>query len=385
MTQHQKHAKLAKPYAGKFHHNEIAVLGTPCGNIKQLSYQIIKQLKGTMRVAYVDADHQSADTDDVDPNTSLSYGAYSEYVDKINFHRFDTHQLFNDYSNRQLFAYNDLVMVNGNHFQAEKQIVVIDPKKNLEKKLHKLTNVKLILFAENTMEIPSYLSEHIRNISEIPLLKIDDAQQISEWIKNDYTRQLPKINGLVLAGGKSVRMRRDKSTIDYHGSPQRDHMYQLLQKLTHETYISIRHDQQGVAENGISSISDTFIGLGPYGAILSAFRMDPNAAWLITACDQPYLDEATLTTLIRARNRSKVATCFYNPETDFPEPLITIWEPRAYGVLLNFLSLGYSCPRKILINSDIEMIRLEDDLPLRNVNTPEEYVEAMKLLGKSAH
>jgi len=67
-----------------------------------------------------------------------------------------------------------------------------------------------------------------------------------------------------------------------------------------------------------------------------------------------------------------MATCFHNPETDFPEPLITIWEPRAYPRLLEFLSLGYSCPRKALINSDVQEIDIPDLQLLSNVNTPEE-------------
>ena len=63
-----------------------------------------------------------------------------------------------------------------------------------------------------------------------------------------------------------------------------------------------------------------------------------------------------------------MATAIYNPETGFPEPLITIWEPRSYQVILNFLAQGYSCPRKVLINSDINLLKLEEPRVLLNVN-----------------
>ena len=121
--------------------------------------------------------------------------------------------------------------------------------------------------------------------------------------------------------------------------------------------------------------------MGPFGAILSAFQTNPNAAWLVAACDQPLIDAGVLKELISKRNPSKYATAFYNPETDFPEPLITIWEPRAYSELLHFLSLGYSCPRKVLINSDIELLELEDSLVLKNANTPEEYEQLKRLVS----
>ena len=98
-------------------------------------------------------------------------------------------------------------------------------------------------------------------------------------------------------------------------------------------------------------------------------------------CDTPFIDEELLNQLISNRNPSKLATCFHNPETKFPEPLITIWEPRAYPVLLQFLSMGYSCPRKVLINSDIEELTLEQPDKLFNANNMEEYEWVKEKLG----
>ena len=63
-----------------------------------------------------------------------------------------------------------------------------------------------------------------------------------------------------------------------------------------------------------------------------------------------------------------------------PEPLITIYEPKSYPVLLQYLAQGYSCPRKMLINSDIEIVEVDDNL-IRNINTPEEYAAAIKELN----
>jgi len=44
------------------------------------------------------------------------------------------------------------------------------------------------------------------------------------------------------------------------------------------------------------------------------------------------------------------------------------------------LSQGYACPRKVLINSEIEMLPCPDEFVLRNANTPEEYEAAIKAL-----
>lgn len=59
------------------------------------------------------------------------------------------------------------------------------------------------------------------------------------------------------------------------------------------------------------------------------------------------------------------------------EPLITIYEPKAYPILMQYLAQGYSCPRKMLINSDVEIVEVDNDF-IRNINTPEEYKSAKK-------
>ena len=155
----------------------------------------------------------------------------------------------------------------------------------------------------------------------------------------------------------------------------------MVSKHTEKTYMSCRQDQVSDLKEHFEVLPDTVEGLGPFGALLSAFREYPDAAWLVAACDLPLLDHDVLSDLSNRRNASKMATAFHNPETGFPEPLITIWEPKAYPVLLHFLSLGYSCPRKLLINSDVKVIELKDDEALININTKAEYNNAKKLLS----
>ncbi|MBS1689214.1 MAG: NTP transferase domain-containing protein, partial [Bacteroidetes bacterium] len=132
-------------------------------------------------------------------------------------------------------------------------------------------------------------------------------------------------------------------------------------------------------------LEDAYIDLGPYGAILSAFKAAPEAAWLITACDLPLLDLNTLQYLVKHRDTTKVATTFKSPHDGLPEPLITIWEPRSYPILLSFLSEGRTCPRKALINSDINILISPDHTVLMNVNTPEEMEMAKQIIKQKQY
>ena len=235
------------------------------------------------------------------------------------------------------------------------------------------------------VEIPEFLKEKLNNWAEIPVFNLNEIDKITDFIIAKIT--VPPINALILVGGKSTRMGRDKSQIDYHGKPQWQFMADVLRGLNLEVFISCREEQAAQFE-GENLIFDSFTGLGPFGAIASAFRENPNTAWLVVACDLPLLNENTLKTLIENRKPSAIATTYRSPESaeGFPEPLITIWEPNSYAILLQFLTQGVSCPRKVLINSDTHIIDPSVPEALMNVNTPEEMilVKSEKLIAKSA-
>lgn len=370
---HQKHAKLSRPAYGTFHRREWAILGTPCGRIQQLSRGLIERLSERYRLAYLDADHQHGDEKPVDTKSMLTYGAAFEYTDKITHHRFERRGKLDSFQFRPWFNDQDAVLVNGNHFAADRQIVVIDPKKedSLRRKLDRLTNVCAILVTKEGPESYDFLRKHLGDRSHLPVFQLEDVAGIAAWLEKELAQQ-PSLYGLVLAGGKSQRMGADKGLIDYHGAPQREYLYHLLEPFCEKTFLSCRADQADEMPAGFDLLTDNFLDLGPYGAILSAFRAYPESAWLVVACDLPLIDAEALRELTGKRNPSRVATAYHNPETNFPEPLITLWEPRAYPVLLQFLAQGFSCPRKALINSDVEVITPERPEVLRNVNTPEE-------------
>lgn len=382
---HQKHAKLTRPNYGVFGRNEWAIIGTPCGKIQQLAFALTEQLSDTYKVAYVDADHKSADQEESegrDNHSAMAHGAHLEYTDKITFHRFDTKAKLDTYQYRQYFNEQDLVLVNGNHFKAKKQVVVIDPKKeqSLSKKLDRLTDVDLILLTESDQAIFPFLKESLDNWQDIPVLAMEDIAGIAQFLKIKMEAAVPPLFGLVLAGGKSQRMGEDKGLINYHGQIQREYMADLLGGLCDTTFISCRPEQADEIESH-PTLPDTIAGLGPFGAILSAFLAFPNHAWMVVACDLPLLDQKTLAQLKATRNPSKIATAFNSPVNEFPEPLISIWEPKAYPILLQFLAQGYSCPRKVLINSDVQLLDAVNPNALSNVNNPEEKEEVFGILN----
>jgi len=389
---HVKHADIPRPDYGNFHRNEWAILGAPCDVIRNLAFSLTEGISGQFRVGWADADHQGAELSPTgeDHNISiLTQGAAMEYTDKISFHRFDQITKPDNFHFRAKFEAQDLVLLNGNHFPGKRQIVLIDPRKeaSLRKKTALLTRVELIILGKDQTEPYPFLLEHLSASGQPlpPLVPIDDLPAIRNWLLARLRHSVAPLYGLVLAGGKSTRMGTDKSLIAYHGVPQKDFAAKTLAQACEKVFISIRHDQKADAQSPFTYLPDTFLHLGPMGALLSAFRMHPDAAWLAIACDLPLLDAPTLRHLTEERHSGKLATAFVSPVNQLPEPLVAIWEPRSYPVLLQFLSQGYSCPRKVLLNSDVHLLHPQNPEALSNVNNPSEREEIRKKLNKDQY
>jgi molybdopterin-guanine dinucleotide biosynthesis protein A len=167
-------------------------------------------------------------------------------------------------------------------------------------------------------------------------------------------------------------MGKDKGALDYRGKPHREFTADLIAPRCDKTFLSCRGDQVDSIDSSYELLADSFLELGPYGAMLSAFRVNPNVAWLVLACDLPLIDEATIEHLIASRDPQRTATAFRNVHDGFPEPLITIWEPRSYPTLLGYLGQGRCCPRKVLINADVQLLDPPVPDALENANAPED-------------
>ena len=184
--------------------------------------------------------------------------------------------------------------------------------------------------------------------------------------------------GLVLAGGHSRRMQRDKAALEFAGETQLARAVRLVRALAPATYVSVRADQRAEAERSrYPQIVDRLTDVGPAAGILAALDTRPDHAWLVVAVDLPLLDAATLARLVAARDADGLATAYAAAENGLPEPLCAIWEPASRAPLEAFVSAGKSCPRKFLLTHGARLLPLATPDALANVNTPGEYAAAL--------
>jgi molybdopterin-guanine dinucleotide biosynthesis protein A len=175
------------------------------------------------------------------------------------------------------------------------------------------------------------------------------------------------IKGLLLAGGMSTRMGRDKASLVYGGVstlPIAVWLHGLLGKVCGQAYLSLRAGQRGFA--GLDRIDDA--GQGPAGALLAAYLHDPTATWLVLACDFPFVKEEALRFLASRGGAFK-------SNDGAVDPLFAVWEPRALAALEEDVARGQTSPRRILIRLGTKAWKCPWPEQVRNVNTAGEAAE----------
>lgn len=189
------------------------------------------------------------------------------------------------------------------------------------------------------------------------------------------------VRGLVLAGGRSGRMGQDKGLQRYHGSPQVLWLTALLRHLCESVRVSVSAEQLDVDPyRTLLTVVDATPDQGPAGGLLAAWDAIPETAWLAVAVDMPFVDLATLETLLAGRGAGTLATAFRHPDGVL-EPVCALWEPHARPRLRERLAEGdRSLTRLLEAGPTTELVPPRAEV-LESVNTPAEHRRALRRLA----
>lgn len=177
------------------------------------------------------------------------------------------------------------------------------------------------------------------------------------------------IKGLVLAGGASKRMGRDKGNLKYYHQPQKYHMAEMLTGLGLDTYISIRKEQEYSSD--FTYIFDHYEHIGPMAGLLSAFE-HYKTAWLVVGCDYPFLKTKHLEYLLSKRDKNKVATVFSEKDNRFLLPTIAIYELHFLPLLQHSIHHKEYSLQKLLKKNDINIITTQNQA-FKSIDNPAAY------------
>jgi molybdopterin-guanine dinucleotide biosynthesis protein A len=175
-------------------------------------------------------------------------------------------------------------------------------------------------------------------------------------------------------------MGRDKAALEYRGRSQVAIAFDLVSHHCQRAFVSVRPEQTNdPARAALPQIVDEIAGLGPIAGIAAAQAAHPEAAWLVVACDLPFLGDAAIARLVAARGDHAIVA-YRSAHDGLPEPLCAIYEPSTRAAILDAIGRDRRCPRKFVIESGVPLLDQADPAALDNVNTPQEFASAVARL-----
>jgi molybdopterin-guanine dinucleotide biosynthesis protein A len=188
--------------------------------------------------------------------------------------------------------------------------------------------------------------------------------------------------GLVLAGGHSSRMGRDKGLLDYRGIPHQFYLESVLKKFCARVLLSVKASQTLLEPTQHEYIIDNpaYENTGPIGAVLNAHESFPDKALFVISCDLPYFNKTCAKNVMDERDPSRAATAFFNTEAEQPEPLVTIYENIFLRGLGDAFRNGENSLRRMLKKSDVKLIQQNNPRCFQSADTPEDFEIAKRWL-----
>jgi molybdopterin-guanine dinucleotide biosynthesis protein A len=201
----------------------------------------------------------------------------------------------------------------------------------------------------------------------------------------------------ILAGGASSRMGEDKSLLEFDGVPQLVRIVELVQPIVNSVTIVVsrrRYQALGfreITDQVRSAVDIGHAGAGPLAGIAAALS-DSDLPWnLILASDLPHLSEPWLERILRRAMDSSAQAVL--PRTDRGiQPLAAVYHLSCRAHIDAVLASGIRKVTEAVGGLRAEIVEESEwqdldspGLVLTNMNSPEDYREALRAADKTEH
>ncbi len=161
---------------------------------------------------------------------------------------------------------------------------------------------------------------------------------------------------VVLAGGKSTRLGRDKRWVELDGQPLLLRSVGYMNQVFDSVVVSSNDEPRGLSKD-IKVIPDLEYGLGPLGGIYSCLKMTQAPLMFVSACDAPFPSRALIETMFPMTNEASIVV----PESERGlEPLFAFYRFDCLPAIEARLKSGNS-----------QVISIYDDVNVRKVGVDE--------------
>lgn len=194
--------------------------------------------------------------------------------------------------------------------------------------------------------------------------------------------------GVVLAGGQSRRMGRDKARLEVAGRSLAARALDALSAVCPDVVLS-GGGSEVLVDLGYPVIADRQLGQGPLAGLEAALAYAQGRAVLVLACDLPRVDRLVLERLIASvgdsaalDNAAAEARAWVGRRGGRQQPLCGLYSPQCLSPVTSRIDRGELAVYSLL--AAIETVAVDyDDLaldPFLNINTPAE----LRALGGAA-
>jgi len=180
--------------------------------------------------------------------------------------------------------------------------------------------------------------------------------------------------GIILAGGKSSRMGRDKALLPFGGAPSMTHyLYASLAPLFQHLFVAAKEDK---FDGDFPIILDKKPLPSPLVALVSAFDTLPAERLFVVSVDTPFVDASVVRTLYDAANKDTDAVIAATGARR--HPLCGVYARSCLPEAHNALAENRHKLHDLLTKLQTRTVPFAADDPrFANLNRPEEYEAAL--------
>lgn len=177
-------------------------------------------------------------------------------------------------------------------------------------------------------------------------------------------------DGVVLCGGESRRMGRDKATLRFEGTPMAVRVGRALATAGAATVTAVGGDGEALQEGGLTHVADRWPGEGPLGGLVTALGGGGADIVVVLSCDLLHPDPAAISDIVR-RLASGRADAAIPRLAERAQWLHGAWRRRVGGVLEDVFRSGERSLFGAVNGLRIDFVEVEDGTAYRDADTPE--------------
>jgi molybdopterin-guanine dinucleotide biosynthesis protein A len=198
-----------------------------------------------------------------------------------------------------------------------------------------------------------------------------------------------QVSAIILAGGKSSRMGRDKALLQFGDETLLERLVRVVDPLVARLVIVLSQTlnlPHGLKFNSqkTSIGRDTLKEQGPLQGIADAYALLPAAAQFIfvVSCDLPFISRRWLHKLLKEIRQNDELDAVCSQQDGIINPLVSIYRKRTLGKAQTLLNQGKRSCQALLDDNNILPIEpsADEKILISNINTPEDYYQALQKL-----